>query len=35
MRRPANNRNNAVSMKAIVYHGPGCRAREDRTETAI
>jgi hypothetical protein len=35
MKRPANNGNNATSMKALVYHGPGIRAWEDRPKPTI
>jgi alcohol dehydrogenase len=35
MKRPANGGNNATSMKALVYQGPGCRAWENRTKPTI
>ena len=35
MKRLANHENNATSMKALVYQGPGCRAWEDRTKPTI
>ena len=35
MKRPANDENNATSMKALVYQGPGCRAWEDRPKPTI
>jgi alcohol dehydrogenase len=35
MKRPANGGDNATSMKALVYQGPGCRAWEDRAKPTI
>jgi alcohol dehydrogenase len=35
MRIPADYRNNTLSMKALVYHGPGMRAWEDRPKPTI
>ena len=35
MKIPANDRNNKNSMKALIYHGPGMRAWEDRPKPAI
>jgi alcohol dehydrogenase len=35
MKRPTTDGNNATSMKALVYQGPGCRAWEDRPKPTI
>lgn len=35
MKIPANDRNNTISMKALVYRGPGMRAWEDRPKPTI
>jgi alcohol dehydrogenase len=35
LKRPANDRNDTISMKALVYHGLGIRAWEDRPKPTI
>ncbi len=35
MQKPANDGNNATSMKALIYQGVGCRAWEDRPKPTI